>query len=181
MVSRQHFVFIFNWRSPVIGGSLGSYIRSLWPQQLATDRSEVVWFSLRSIWPEQPVTETWSLHIMTVPVIHSMWPFTEMKFGKHLRCLDVGSVVFSGKCGAFSISLLLSCAKGPSWFNCVWFGGQALHWVIVHKTNCFWTCWRALDNMGFHLNKSVKDQGLIRVMGGDRSCSQPVIVCGYDL
>ena len=38
------------------GGSLGSYIRSLWPQQLAPDRSDVVWFSLRSLWPEQPVT-----------------------------------------------------------------------------------------------------------------------------
>ena len=35
-----------------------------------------------------------------------------MKFGKHLRCLDVGSVVFSGKCSAFHISLLFSCAKG---------------------------------------------------------------------
>ena len=27
--------------------------------------------------------------------------------------------------------------------------------------------------MGFHLNNSVKDQGLVRVMGGNRSCSQP--------
>ena len=62
-----------------------------------------------------------------VPVIQSVCPFTEMKFGKHLRCLDVGSVVFSGKCGAFGISLLFSCAKGPSWYNYVWLGGWALH------------------------------------------------------
>ena len=60
-----------------------------------------------------------------------------MKFGKHLRCLGAGSVVFTGKCGAFGISLLFSCAKGPSWYHCVWFAGQALQLVIVHKTNSF--------------------------------------------
>ena len=46
-------------------------------------------------------------------MIQSVCPSTEIKFGKHLRCFEVGSVVFSGKCSAFGISLLLSCAKGP--------------------------------------------------------------------
>ena len=44
-------------------GSIGSYIRSLWPQQLAPDRSWVAWFSLRSLLPEQLVTGTQSSHI----------------------------------------------------------------------------------------------------------------------
>ena len=114
------------------GGSEGSHIRSLWPHHLAPDRSGVVWFSLRSLWPEQPVTETQSLHIRMVTVIQSVCPSTEMKFGKHLRCFDAGSVVFNGMCGAFGMSLLFSCAKGPSWYHCVWFGGWALHWIIVH-------------------------------------------------
>ena len=35
--------------------------------------------------------------------------------------------------------------------------------------------------MDFHLNNSMKDEGLIRVMGFDRSCSQPVFVYGYGL
>ena len=80
-----------------------------------------------------------------------------MKFGKYLRCLDVGSVVFIGKCSAFGIRLLFSCAKGPSWYHSVWFGGWTLHWDIVYKTNCIWTHWRALGNMGFHLKNWMKD------------------------
>ena len=32
--------------------------------------------------------------------------------------------------------------------------------------------------MGFHLNNSMKDQGLVRVTGGDRSCSQPILFVG---
>ena len=78
----------------------------------------------------QPVTETWSSHIRMVTVIQSVCPSTEIKFGKHLRCFEVGRVVFSGKCGACGISLLFSCAKGPAWYHCLWFGGQALHWVM---------------------------------------------------
>ena len=44
-------------------------------------------------------------------MIQSVCPSTEIKFGNHLRCFEVGSVVFSGKCSAFGISLLLSCAS----------------------------------------------------------------------
>ena len=64
----------------------------------------------------QLVTETRSSHIRMVTVIQSVCPSTEIKFGKHLRCFEVGSVVFSGKCGAFGISLLLSCAKEDGHF-----------------------------------------------------------------
>ena len=71
-------------------------------------------------------TETRSSHIRTVTVIQSVCPSTEIKSGKHLRCFEVGRVVFSGKCGAYGISLLLSCAKGPAWYHCLWFGGWAL-------------------------------------------------------
>ena len=112
------------------GGSEGGHRRSLWPQHLAPYRSGVVWFTLRSIWPVQLVTETQSSHIRMVTVIQSVCPSTEIKFGKHLRCFEVGSVVFSGKCGAYGISLLFSCAKGPAWYHCLWFGGRALHWVM---------------------------------------------------
>ena len=94
------------------GGCKASHIRSLWPQHMAPYRSGVVWFSLRSWWPEQLVTETWSLHIRVVTVIQSVCPSTEINFGKHLTCFEADSVVLSGKCSAFSISLLLSCAKG---------------------------------------------------------------------
>ena len=45
-------------------------------------------------------------------MIPSVCPSTEIKFGKHLKCFEVCSIVFSGKCGAFHISPLLSCAKG---------------------------------------------------------------------
>ena len=162
------------------GGSKGSHMRSLWPQHLAPDRSGVVWFSLRSLWPEQLVTETWSLHIRMVTQIQSVCPSTEMKFGTHLRCFEAGSIVFSGRYSAFCISLLLSCAKGPSWYHCVWFGEWALHWVIV-TYQLLWMHWGALGNMDFHLNNSVMDQGLVWVIGGDRSCSQSIFVCGYDL
>ena len=110
------------------GGSWGSYIRPLWPQTLAPDRSVVVWFLLRSLWPEQLVTGTWSLHIRMVTVTQSACPSTEKNFGKHLRCLDVGSVVFSGKCGEFHISLLFSCAKKPSWYHvCCLEDGHLIH------------------------------------------------------
>ena len=112
------------------GGSEGGHRRSLWPQHLAPYRSGVVWFTLRSIWPVRPVTEAQSLQIRMVTVIQSVCPSTEIKFGKHLRCFEVGSVVFSGKCSAYGISLLLSCAKGPAWYHCLWFGGRALHWVM---------------------------------------------------
>ena len=47
-----------------------------------------------------------------VTVIQSVCPFTETKFGKHLRCLDVGSAVFSGKCGAFGIKPFFPVQKG---------------------------------------------------------------------
>ena len=59
-----------------------------------------------------------------------------MKFGKHLRCLDVGSVVFSGKCSVFGISLLFSCTKGPSLYHCVWFGRWHFIESLSTKTNC---------------------------------------------
>ena len=109
------------------GDSLGSYIRSLWPQQLAPDRSGVVWFSLRSLWPKQPVTGTQSLHIRMVTVTQSVCPSTEMKFGKHLRCLDAGSVVLNGKCSAFDISLLFPCKRAIMVPLCVvWRTGTSL-------------------------------------------------------
>ena len=114
------------------GGSKKSHIRSLWPQHLAPYRSGVVWFSLRSWWPEQPVIETWSLHIRMVTVIQSVCPSMEIKFGKHLRCLGQVVLYLVESVGAFGMSLLFSCAKGPAWYHCLWFGGQALHWDIVH-------------------------------------------------
>ena len=43
------------------------------------------------------------LHIRMVTVIQSVCPSTEIKFGKHFRCFEVGSVILSGKCGAFGI------------------------------------------------------------------------------
>ena len=76
------------------GGSEGGHWRSLWPQHLAPCRSEVVWFTLRSILPVQPVNETRSLHIRMVTVIQSVCPSTEIKFGKHLRCFEVGTVAY---------------------------------------------------------------------------------------
>ena len=89
-------------------------------------------FTLRSIWPVQPVTETRSSHIRMVTVIQSVCPSTEIKFRKHLRCFEVGRVVFSGKCGAYGINLLFSCAKGPAWYHCLWFGGQGTSLSHVH-------------------------------------------------
>ena len=60
----------------------------------------------------QPVTETRSSHIRTVTVIQSVCPSTAIKFGKHLRCFEVGRVVFSGKCSACGISLCFPVQKG---------------------------------------------------------------------
>ena len=152
------------------GGSLGSHIRSLLPQQKTPDKSGVVWFSLRSLWPEQLVTETCSLHIRMVTVTQSMCPSTEIEFGKALRCLDVGSVVFSGKwkCNWHKLFVFL-CKRAIMVPLCVvWRMGTSLSHCPQNQL-FDWAHWRALGYMGFHLNKWIKDQDLVRVMGGDRS------------
>ena len=86
----------------------------------------------------------------------------------------MGSVVFSGKWQCIWHKPFVFLCKGPAWYHCLWFGGRALPLSHCPHSNCFWTRWRALGNMGFHLNNSMRDQGLVWVIGGDRLCSQSI-------
>ena len=90
-----------------------------------------------------------------------------------LRYLDVGSVVFSGKwwCSWHKLFVFLYKRAVMVPLCVVWRMGTSLRHCLQNQL-FYWNDWRALGNMGLHLNNWMKDWGLVRVMGGDRPSSQ---------
>ena len=92
-----------------------------------------------------------------------------MKFGKHLRCLDVGSVVFSGKCGAFSKSLLFPVQTTVH-------GLEDGHFIESLSTKPIVSLnpLKSTRQYGFPPQQLNERSGSDKSNGGDRSCSQPI-------